>query len=345
LNLRPSAATVVEAAVSPSISRAEITNITLVLPVFNDWTAVDLLLPQIDKALAGLTAVSRVLLVDDGSTASVPHKFCDQRFEHIQQIDILHLRRNVGHQRAIAVALVYVFQHMPSDALVVMDADGEDRPEHIAILLRESQTEQNGSIVFASRARRMESAAFQFFYRAYQALHWLLTGWRVHVGNFSVVPSAALARLVIVSELWNHYAAAVYRARVPCRSIPLNRGRRLAGKSKLNFISLVGHGLSAISVFGDIVAVRLLTVTSGSAVALFMLMVAVLVLKWSTRLPIPGWTTSAVGILLILFSQVVLISLFLCFVIISARSNTAFIPLRDAPVFVQSVERVFPARG
>jgi len=146
-----------------------------------------------------------------------------------------------------------------------------------------------------------------------------------------------------VSEMWNHYAAAVFRARVPYRSIPLSRGRRLAGRSRIDFIGLVVHGLSAISVFGDIVAVRLLTVTSAAASALLVLMVTVIVLRWRTELAIPGWATSALGILLILLAQVVLISLFLSSVIIGARSNVSFIPLRDAPVFVLGVENVFHA--
>ncbi|HKX19333.1 MAG TPA: glycosyltransferase [bacterium] len=318
---------------------------TIVLPVFNDWAAASLLLPNIDNALADLAAPLRILLIDDGSTTPLPARFGEWNFQRIEQVDILRLRRNLGHQRAIAVALVYVYQHVPAEFVVVMDADGEDRPEDVAVLLRESVRENRSSIIFAARARRMETVAFQFFYRGYQLLHWLLTGTKVQVGNFSVIPTAILARLVIVSELWNHYAAAVFRARLPCRAIPLSRGRRLAGKSRLNFIGLVGHGLSAISVFGDVVAVRLLAVTSGSAVLLLLLMVAVVVLRWSTRLAIPGWATSALGILLILFSQVVLISLFLCFVIISARSNTTVIPLRDAPVFVHGVDKVFPADG
>ena len=326
-----------------STSGKGITDVAIVLPVFNDWVAVNLLLPNIDKAFADLTAPPRILLIDDGSTTPLPTGFCDRRFEHIRRIDILHLRRNLGHQRAIAVALVYVYQHMPCDAVVVMDADGEDRPEDVATLLRESQRENQRGVVFAARSRRMESATFQFFYHAYRLLHWLLTGIRIQVGNFSVIPSEVLARLVVVSEMWNHYAAAVFRARVPYRSIPLSRGRRLAGRSRIDFIGLVVHGLSAISVFGDIVAVRLLTVTSAAASALLVLMVTVIVLRWRTELAIPGWATSALGILLILLAQVVLISLFLSSVIIGARSNVSFIPLRDAPVFVLGVENVFHA--
>lgn len=86
----------------------------------------------------------------------------------------------------------------------------------------------------------------------------MLTGIRVRVGNFSILPFAYLDTLVVMSELWNHYAASVFRSKLPFAMIPIPRGTRFAGTSKMNFVALVSHGLSAISVFGDIVGVRLL---------------------------------------------------------------------------------------
>ena len=78
------------------------------------------------------------------------------------------------------------------------------------------------------------------------------------MGNFSVIPRERLASLVVVSELWNHYAAAAMRSRQPFCTIPTRRAERLDGESKMNFVGLVVHGLSAISVYSDIVGVRLL---------------------------------------------------------------------------------------
>ena len=100
--------------------------------------------------------------------------------------------------------------------------------------------------------------SFAVFYHLYRHLHRALTGVRVRVGNFSILPFAYLSTLVAMSELWNHYAAAVFRSKLAFRMIPIPRGTRIAGSSKMNFVALVSHGLSAISVFGDIVGVRLL---------------------------------------------------------------------------------------
>jgi hypothetical protein len=42
-----------------------------------------------------------ILLVDGVST--IPEKLGDDNYSSIESVDILHLRRNMGHQRAIAV--------------------------------------------------------------------------------------------------------------------------------------------------------------------------------------------------------------------------------------------------
>lgn len=46
---------------------------------------------------------------------------------------------------------------------------------------------------------------------------------------------------------------------------PASTGNRLSGASKMNFAALLVHGLSALSVFGDIVGARLLAASAGVA--------------------------------------------------------------------------------
>ena len=54
---------------------------------------------------------------------------------------IIRLRRNVGHQRAIAVGLGFVADELQdADRIVVMDSDGEDLPATIHALLNAPAT-------------------------------------------------------------------------------------------------------------------------------------------------------------------------------------------------------------
>jgi len=314
------------------------TRLVILIPVFNDWNAAALLLPALDHALADCPLRPEVLIVNDGSSDPLAPGLLAQPFEHLHGVQILHLRRNLGHQRAIAVGLVHIQKHLPCAAVVVMDGDGEDRPRDILRLIAEFQRHGQQSIIFAERAKRMEKATFQICYRLYCALHWLLTGVRVRVGNFSIVPWQAVERLVVVSELWNHYAAAIFRARLPHRAIPLDRGRRMTGESRMNFVALLVHGLSAISVFSDVVSTRLLVLAlSGIA-----LLAGAAGAALAMHLAIPAWAAYAAAVLFVLLTQALFGAFLLVFTTISARASMSFIPSRDASHFIDRQERVFP---
>ena len=78
----------------------------------------------------------------------------------IGRVEVLHLRRNLGHQRAIAIGLAFVEAERPRcRAVVLMDSDGEDAPEDVPRLVARCEQEGRRKIVFAERTKRSESAA------------------------------------------------------------------------------------------------------------------------------------------------------------------------------------------
>lgn len=317
--------------IQPTSGRSDV---LILIPIYNDWDAVGLLLPILDRVLTGAGVVADVLLVDDGSTLQPPAHFHVQIWRALGRIEVLALRRNVGHQRAIAIALAFVEQQLGPNVLVVMDGDGEDAPEDIPRLLACLDQNQRNKVVFAERTRRSESMTFRAFYALYRWAHVLLTGIPVRVGNFSVIPSSQLRRLVVVSELWNHYAAAVFKARVPRTSIPTVRAPRLAGNSRMNFVDLVTHGLSALSVHSELIGVRLLVVAAALIGVMGSGLLAVLAIRFFTELAIPGWASTVVGLLLVLLLQAAAFAAFFAFLVLHARSQPTFIPLRDYDYFV-----------
>jgi polyisoprenyl-phosphate glycosyltransferase len=309
-------------------------SLAILIPNFNDWESLRLLLPLIDRAITGLERQVSVLVVDDASTEPMPENWPGQSFRTLDSVEILHLRSNQGHQRAIALGLYHVHEFTDAGAVVVMDGDGEDRPEDLRELLQAYLAGQGAEVVFAARTRRMESLSFRLCYRAFRLIHHAMTGVVVQVGNFSVVPRPAMARLMAVPDLWNHYAASVYRARLPRRLVPLPRGRRLAGESKMNFVSLLIHGLSAMSVFSDQVSARLLTAAVGFAVVAMGLIGVTAGIRWFTDLAVPGWATFTVGLLLVLLVQLLSFATLFAFLIASRRSSLNFLLTRDAPYFI-----------
>ena len=227
--------------------------IKVVIPLYNDWDALDLLLFEIKKSISfELFSKLSFVIVDDCS--SIP---CDiQRFSDYN-LSIIRLWRNVSHQKAIALGLSYLTQETDFEKVIVMDSDGEDMPSHIQNLYNASLLEPD-KIIFAKRVKRSEGLFFRMGYSVYKLLFGLLTGKVIEFGNFSILSFRQAQKLTYVSEIWNHFSGGIIRSKLPYISIPIERGVRLAGKSKMNFMSLFMHGLSAISVHLDTVAVRIL---------------------------------------------------------------------------------------
>ena len=309
---------------------------TILVPIYNDWTASAILLDELDRELLARRRTAAVLFVDDGSseTLATARLIGAAPRAALTAIDVLHLRHNLGHQRAIAVGLAYLEAQDASAVVVVMDGDGEDLPSDVTRLLDALERDPT-RIVFAERRRRSEGLVFTALYHLYLALHLLLTGERVRVGNFSAIPKVLLRRLVGVSDLWNNYSAAVFHARIPVTMVPTNRGTRYTGQSKMTFVSMVVHGLSAMSVYGDRIGVRLLFGASLITAAAVLGSVGFWVWQIWSGMPVNPWSLGLAGLVLLLLLFVMLASsLGFVFIILAGRGQPGFLPFRDFGAYI-----------
>jgi hypothetical protein len=215
---------------------------------------------------------------------------------------ILKLRRNVGHQRAIAIGLGYTSEHVQySQRVVVMDSDGEDLPETIPSLLAQLESSQVDVLV-AQRKSRVETCRFKAFYAVYKRFFSLMTGRAISFGNFMALKHVAVKRLVAMQELSIHVAGAVLASKLRTGVCPLDRGPRYAGQSKMNFVGLALHGFKALMVFAEDVLIRVGIACAAIAVLAIGGATLAIILKligFST----PGWFSIALGILVLMFLQ------------------------------------------
>lgn len=306
--------------------------IKIISPVFNDWKAYKLLLEKTESLYKNAPFSISYLAVNDCSSVA----FNPEEFKEFN-LEVIHLISNQGHQRAIAIGLSYYADNSDSDMVIVMDSDGEDMPEHIEALLEKS-AENPDKIIFAKRKKRRESLAFRFFYQVYKLVFKFLTGNIITFGNYSLIPTKQVKKLANVSELWNNYPGAIIRSRLPFDSIPLDRGTRLAGESKMNFVSLILHGMSAVSVFIDITAVRIAMFAAGMISFSVLGVLLTLYFKFVLEQATPGWATSVVSGLFIVFIQGFFIALFILFMVLSSRRYTSFIPYFGYKKYIDFVE-------
>jgi len=314
--------------------------IVLLIPVFDDWESATLLCDLIDSTFQQHGSYrASILFVDDGSVTSAVLA-AKPTWKAIQEIQVLHLRRNLGHQRAIAVGLAYVEHHKPCDVVVVMDSDGEDLPQDIPALLGRA-ADTPGRVVFAERGRRVEGRVFRSMYLVYRAYHRLLTGRGIRFGNFSVVPFRVIKRLTSMSELWGHYAATVVNAKIPYVTMRVDRGPRLLGRSKMDLESLIMHGLSAVAVY-QTASVRALMACAVLSGFLALAVLALAVIRFATALTIPNWTTAMLGGGLIVIFLITFGSMLYVFASLSFRHLMGMLPTRDYIYFVDRCDQIYP---
>ncbi|MCS7092259.1 MAG: glycosyltransferase [Patescibacteria group bacterium] len=304
--------------------------IAIVIPVYEDVPAFRRLLDELSQLVPDKIFV---IAVDDGS---INHPLESKLFENLGLGGvILRLRRNVGHQHAIAIGLSYVVENVRSaDAVVIMDSDGEDDPGAIPLLLEALKLDST-DVVVAKRKKRVESLKFRFFYKVYKMLFKFTTGQTINFGNFMALKLHAVQRLTTMPELCYHVAAAILASKLRVQSIPIDRRERYAGKSKMNFISLVLHGFRALMVFSENVMVRIGIACSlmGAAALISMLMAIFLKISgYST----PGWFSVAFGLLLLIFIQTGTLA-FVSLLLAGHTRSYGLMPIESYKSFVQKV--------
>jgi len=288
----------------------------IVTPVFEDTEASTILFSELAKSCG---REIHVVAVDDGSVRQP--LTLQGMFDANVHGTVIRLKRNVGHQRAIAAGLAYVADHFSDiDRVVIMDSDGEDLPETIGSLL-DNLDGSAVDVVVAQRKSRVETLRFKAFYVVYKGLFNLLTGRKISFGNFMAMNGVAVHRLASMGELATHVAGTVLVSRLRWKTCSLDRGPRYAGKSKMNFVGLALHGFKGLMIFAEDVLVRVGIACAAVAVLSLLGGSAAVVLK-ALGYATPGWFSVALGLLLLVFLQTGAITLMTLMLTGITRSST-----------------------
>lgn len=290
----------------------------VVTPVYRDTGSFRILRERLLETLAADPEVDagqvRFVVIDDTGGQ-------DPEVDGLRPLDDVIVLRppfNLGHQRGIVYALRKMLPHFADDdAVVTMDADGEDRPEDLPRLLgalREGEP-AGAQVVLALRTKRHEPPLFKVLYRGFKVLFRALTGATVRTGNYAVM-SGAMARRALLHPTFDlAYSSAILALDLPVTYVPCERGRRYQGESKMTYGKLAMHGLRMLMPFTDRIAIRALAVFVFFGLLGATLAAVVLFIKIFTSSSIPGWA-SYVALSALIVSLVALgnfVSLFVLF--------------------------------
>lgn len=315
----------------------ELKNIICLTPIYNDWESFLILVRTIEKTycIEQKKYLIQIVAINDGSIDE------NENFKSEIEIEIVTLKVNVGHQRAIAVGLQYINDSKSDfDYVVVLDSDGEDKPEDIVHLISKCETINDKKIVFAQRKKRQESVLFKVGYFFYKYIFFYLTGQKINFGNFSCIPKKLLKRVVVQDNLWNHYSGSIIQSKTPFDKVLLDRGKRYAGESKMNFTSLVLHGLSSISVYFDWLSVRILKLSLFGVLICLVSVISVLYIKFFTESSIPGWASNLILIIFSIILQLSSVTLIVLLMQLSSRKNIKSPSEKIYKEFIESIENL-----
>jgi len=175
----------------------------------------------------------------------MPKIYKPSKFE---TIEILNMRENRGHARCNAFGLRYAFKNKKFDNLILMDGDGEDRPEEIISLIKKINESPNNSVV-AKRVKRSEGPLFQFLYYVHKLITFFFTGKNINFGNYSLLTKDDVGKLQSKASLWSSFSGSVKKHIQNFNEIDSIRGIRYFGPSKMSLLKLIIHSLSIIAVF------------------------------------------------------------------------------------------------
>jgi len=202
--------------------------ISIVVPFLNEKENLPVLLERIMAVFAERTEAWELLLVDDGSTDGSAEWAIGQS-EANEQVRVVRLSRNFGHQLAITAGL----DRADGDAVIVMDADLQDPPEVIPSLIEKWQ--EGTDVVYAiRRSRAGETWVKKFlaasFYRVFRRL--AKVNVPMDAGDFRLVDRCVVDALKEIRELHRFMRGLTCWVGYRQGSVEYDRAARYAGETK-----------------------------------------------------------------------------------------------------------------
>ncbi len=227
--------------------------IIILIPIYNDWESLNELLSEINQNIKFYNDINfECLIVNDASTIQ-PQKL--NKPDNFVSLELLTMKENRGHGRCNAFGIRHIFKNKKFDYLILMDGDGEDRPEEIKDLVEKVNENPNSSVV-AKRVKRSEGLFFQSLYQLHKLITFIFTGQNINFGNYSILTKSDVEKLHSKASLWSSFSGSVKKHIKFYNETNSIRGLRYFGPSQMSLIKLIIHSFSIIAVFKYNVFIR-----------------------------------------------------------------------------------------
>jgi dolichol-phosphate mannosyltransferase len=297
-------------------------NISVVIPIFNEARIIKELVIKLKEVAARLLFVFEFIFVNDGSSDDSLNILLDFAGSD-KRIKIINLSRNFGHQQAISAGMEYAL----GDAVILMDADMEDRPEDLPCLIDKWQ--EGFDVVYAVRKSRKVSILKNLCFSCFHALNRVFSEVPMEpTGIFGLMDRKVADQVKRLGEK-NRYIPGL-RSWVGFRqaSVLLERGRRYDGKPRVTFGKLINLAMNSYFAFSK----RPMRIAAflGFFLSFFSFagLVFVITFQMVMKFKVSGWASLATLILFISSMQ------FACMGIMGEYIGRIFDEAKERPLYI-----------
>ena len=236
----------------PEFSRRETPELSVVVPLYNEYEVITLMYQRLTEVLQSLAISYELVLVDDGSrdgTPCVMSRLADED----TAVKAVFLSRNFGKEAALTAGI----EHATGDAIIIIDADLQDPPELIPQMM---QAWRDGADVVCMRRRSrageslLKRCSAYLFYRLLNAMSDV--DIPPDTGDFRLMSRKAVEALKKLNER-NRYMKGLFAwIGMPTVVIEYDRMPRAAGATKWDYLGLLNLAFQGMTSF-SIVPLRL----------------------------------------------------------------------------------------
>lgn len=216
--------------------------VSILVPVYNNELYLCELCARLRTVLEGDNREFEIILVNDGSSDESWKVICDLAINDVR-IKGLMLSRNFGQHAAISAAL----EHATGENFILMDADLQDRPEMIPILLRKL-SDGGHDIVYTikigdkdSLFRRLTSLTFHGLVSSATK-----TISAANIGTFRAFDGKIARALLDYRERGVVYGPLMHTLGYDIAFVPVQRDQRIGSRSSYSFAKRLALAFQSI---------------------------------------------------------------------------------------------------
>jgi glycosyltransferase involved in cell wall biosynthesis len=239
-------------------------NLSIVIPTYNEEKNVALLHDEISKALRDMAVSYSVVFVDDGSSDGTFQVLKEIRGRD-NRVRVVKFKKNFGQSAAMAAG----FEHAKGDVVVTMDADMQNDPADIPLLLTELN--KGFDVVCGWRSKRKDSISKKLFSRFANSMRRRLTGATIHDSGCSLraYRRDCLKDLELYGEMHRYIPAMLSWKGYKISEVRTNHRPRAHGKTKYGYQRLIKGFLDLILIlFWQKYSMRPIHLLGGSGILL-----------------------------------------------------------------------------